>query len=125
MEPSPRPNLDHEPHLGGCGDCRGVVKIDRAVSPSQITPTVDFTALAHASKFVAPGAYRIGSNTWEQGNLEDVAFQNPDGSIVLIVLNSSSAPIAFNIGWKGQYASCKLAAAAVATCVWPSSPVGD
>ena len=86
---------------------------------------MDFTALADASKFVAPGAYRIESNTWEQGNLEDVAFQNPDGSIVLIVLNSSSAPIAFNIGWKGQYASCKLAAAAVATCVWPSSPVGD
>ena len=116
---------DHQPHLGGCGDCRGVVKIDRTVSPPKITPTVDFTALAHASKFVAPGAYRIESNTWEQGNLEDVAFQNPDGSIVLVVLNSSSAPIAFNIGWKGQYASCKLEAAAVATFVWSSSPGGD
>jgi glucosylceramidase len=115
---------DHQPHLGGCGDCRGVVKIDRTVSPPKITPTVDFTALAHASKFVAPGAYRIESNTFEQGSLEDVAFQNPDGSIVLMVLNSSSAPIAFNIGWKGQYASCRLGAAAVATFRWPSSP-GD
>jgi O-glycosyl hydrolase len=59
-----------------------VVESNDLISPARVTPTVDFTALARASKFVAPGAYRIESNTFEQGNLEDVVFRNPDGSIV-------------------------------------------
>ena len=111
-----------QPHRGGCSNCRGVVTINPAVSPAQITPTVDFTALAHAAQFVAPGAYRIESNTFEQGSLEDVAFENPDGSIVLIVLNSGDTPMAFNIGWRGKYASCKLEGAAVATFRWSPPP---
>src|SRR5260221_12338610 len=45
---------NHAPHLGGCTDCRGVVTIDHSKSPAAVTPTVDFTGLAHASNFVAP-----------------------------------------------------------------------
>ena len=115
-------NQNHEPYLGGCTNCRGVITVNDAVSPSQITETVDFTALAHASKFLKPGAHRIESNSFEQGSLEDVAFQNPDGSIVLLVLNSASAPITFNIGWKGKYASYQLGPADVATFRWPAAP---
>jgi glucosylceramidase len=114
-------NQDHKPYLGGCSTCRGVITVNDAVSPAQVTPTVDFTALAHASKFIKPGARRIDSNTFEQGSLEDVAFRNPDGSVVLIVLNSSAASVAFNIGWKRQYASYKLDPAAAATFRWPAS----
>jgi glucosylceramidase len=113
-------NQNHEPYLGGCMTCRGVVTINDGVSPAQVTPTVDFTALAHASKFVRPGAYRIESNSFGPGSLENVAFQNPDGSIVLIVLNSSNAPILFNIGWTGKYATYKLGADAVVTLDWLS-----
>ncbi|MBZ5564985.1 MAG: glucosylceramidase [Acidobacteriia bacterium] len=109
---------NHQPHLGGCTTCRGVVTIISAISPAQFTPTVDFTALAHASKFVVPGAYRIESNTFGQGSLEDVAFQNPDGSIVMVVLNSSDAALAFNIGWGDKYASYTLEGGAVATFRW-------
>ncbi len=74
---------NHAPHLGGCTDCRGVVTIDHSKSPTTITPTVDFTALAHASKFVAPGALRIDSISSEESPLKHVAFRNSDGSIVL------------------------------------------
>ncbi len=79
---------------------------------------MDFTALAHARKFLSPGAVRIQSNTFDQGSLESVAFCNPDGSIVLIVLNSGAAPTPFNISWKGTYASYRLDAASVATFHW-------
>ena len=116
-------NQNHQPYLGGCKTCRGVITVNDSVSPAQVTPTVDFTALAHASKFVSAGAQRIESNTFEQGSLEDVAFRNPDGSIVLLVLNSSSAPVFFNIGWRGKYAAYKLDGAAVATFRW--SPPGN
>jgi glucosylceramidase len=115
---------EHKPYLGGCKTCRGVVTIDHSSSPAKIIPTVDFTALAHASKFLSPGAVRIESNTFNQGSLESVAFQNSDGSIVLIVLNSGGAPAPFNISWKGTYASYRLDPASVATFRWSTPSRG-
>ncbi len=115
-------NQNHQPYLGGCSTCRGVITVDEAASPAKIVPTVDFTALGHASKYVVPGAYRIASNTFEQGSLEDVAFRNPDGSIVLMVLNSSSLRTTFNIAWKDLFASYTLDPAAVATFRWSPPP---
>lgn len=113
-------NQNHEPFLGGCKTCRAVVTIDDSVSPSRIIPTVDYTALGHASKFVAPSAFRIDSTTFEQERLESVAFRNPDGSIALIVLNGGNAPVTFNLSWKDKYASYHLEPAAVATFRWSS-----
>jgi len=114
-------NQDHEPFLGGCTNCRGVVTVNDSASPAQVTPTVDFSALAHVSKFVKPGARRIESNSFDQGSLEDVAFQNPDGSIILLVLNSSGGSVSFNIAYEGKYASYKMPGGAVATFTWPAS----
>ncbi|HKV61885.1 MAG TPA: glycoside hydrolase family 30 beta sandwich domain-containing protein [Candidatus Acidoferrum sp.] len=113
-------NQNHEPFLGGCRTCRAVVTIDDSAAPSRIIPTVDFTALGHASKFVAPGAFRIDSSTFEQDRLESVAFRNPDGSIAAIVLNGGTTAATFNLSWKGKYASYHLEPAAVATFRWSS-----
>ena len=109
---------NHEPFLGGCTNCRGVVTVNHSTSPAQVIRTVDFTALAHVSKFLQPGARRIASNSFDQGSLEDVAFQNPDGSVVLLVLNSNGSALSFNIAWKGEFASYKLPANGVATFTW-------
>lgn len=111
-------NQFHQPHLGGCATCRGIVTVNDSTQPSQVTPTVDYTALAHLSRFVVPGAYRVESNSFGQGSLEDVAFLNPDGSLVLLVLNSSNGNVTFNIGWSGKFASYKLAGGAAATFRW-------
>ena len=86
------------PHLGGCGNCRGIVTID-TVKRSYVR-NVDYYALAHASKFVRQGARRIDSSGGDS-TLTHVAFRNPDdGSVVAIVLNSADAmrPIAIRIG---------------------------
>ncbi len=109
---------NHGPFLGGCTNCRGIVTVKDDVSPAEVSPTVDYAALAHASKFVAPGARRIESNSFGPGSLEDVAFQNPDGSLVLLVLNSSEEYVSFNIGWRDRFAEYKLGPAMVATFVW-------
>lgn len=109
---------NHEPFLGGCTNCRGVLTVNHAAPPTQVIPTVDYAALGHVSKFVKPGAHRIASNTFDQGSLENVAFQNPDGSIVLVVLNSSASALTFNIAWHSEFASYKLPAGGVATFVW-------
>jgi glucosylceramidase len=109
---------DHGPHTGGCKNCRALVTVTDTVSPSTTAVTVDYVAEAHVSKFVVPGAYRIESNTFEHGSLEDVAFRNPDGSIVLLVLNSSNQAMSFNVGWQGRYFSSSLQEGSVATFVW-------
>ena len=114
-------NQNHEPYLGGCTTCRGEIVVDESSSPAVIKTTVDYTALGHASKFVQPGASRIESNTFGQGCLEDVAFQNPDGSIVLLVLNSSDETVQFNAGWRGQFFQYKLGSGDTATFVWNAS----
>ena len=111
-------NQNHEPYLGGCTTCRGIITVDESTSPTKIKPTVDYTALGHVSKFVQPGATRIESNSFGEGSLEDVAFQNPDGSIAVIVLNTTESPIAFNLNWRGQFAQYKLGGAEVVTFFW-------
>jgi len=105
------------PQNGGCTNCRGVVTIDTSTSPATITNNVEYYVLGHAAKYVAPGAYRIDSNSFGPGSVEDVAFQNPDGSIVLIVLNSGSSGD-FTVRWKGKDFNYNLTAGAVATFVW-------
>ena len=90
------------PQNGGCTACRGVVTVDDSVSPPVITRNVEYYLLGHLGKFVQPGAYRIDSNTYGSGSLEDVAFQNPDGSIVLLVLNATPASSTFAVTWNEQ-----------------------
>jgi glucosylceramidase len=112
---------NHEPYLGGCTTCRGIVTVKHEDTSAQVIPTVDFTALGHASKFVRPGAVRIESNTFGSGCLEDVAFRNADASIVLLVLNSSNQPQKFNIGWRGRFAPYTLKEEGVATFIWEAA----
>ena len=110
---------NHEPHLGGCKNCRAVITVNTAGGAGEAVPTVDFTALAHVSKFVRPGAHRIESNTFGPGSLEDAAFRNPDGSVVLLVLNSGSKHVTFNVGWEQKYAVYTLPGNSAATFTWP------
>jgi glucosylceramidase len=108
---------NYGPHLGGCGDCRGVVIIDSKTG--EVTRNLDYYALAHASRFVRPGARRIESTTGE-GRLESVAFQNADdNSVVLIVLNTAANSRRFSVSFGGRVFEYSLPGTGVATFVWP------
>jgi glucosylceramidase len=109
---------NHGPFTGGCKTCRGVVTINDAASRSTVATTVDYVALGHAAKFLAPGALRIDSNTFGHGSLEDVAFRNPDASNVLMVLNGSNEPVLFNVECQGRYFSYQLQGGSVVTFRW-------
>ena len=103
------------PHTGGCGTCRGVVTIDPATGA--VTRNADYYALAHASRFVRPGAARMDSNS-DTGGLRDVAFANPDGSKVLVVWNGASAERAFAVRVGAYWFRSTLPPGAVATYGW-------
>jgi glucosylceramidase len=110
---------NHGPHLGGCGDCRGVVTIDSTTGA--ITRNVEYYALAHASRFVLPGAHRIASST-DVGGLKDVAFVNPDGSLALLVANPAQQAHSFSVRLGGQSFAYTLPASSVATFTWNGKP---
>ena len=102
------------PHKGGCSDCRGIVTINSATGA--VTKNIEYYAFGHASKFVAVGAVRVASN--EAEGISNVAFRNPDGSLVLIALNGNAAAKAFSVKTKGKTFGYTLPAGAVATFVW-------
>lgn len=104
------------PNTGGCDECRGFVTVDTSKTPAEITRTVDYYAIGQASKFVRPGAVRIDTNSFEK--LEDVAFQNTDGSIALIVLNNADRPLPFVVKSAGNAFPYTLPAGAVVTFTW-------
>jgi glucosylceramidase len=106
------------PKNGTCANCRGVVTINDSVSPSTITFNVEYYILGHLGKFMTPGAHRISTNTFGSGSIEDVAFQNPNGSIVLFVLNSANSSGTFTVSFSGQTFNYTLPAGAVATFTW-------
>jgi glucosylceramidase len=104
----------HGPHHGGCGDCRGVVTIDPATDA--ITRNVEYYVLGHASRFVLPGAYRVGV-TRHGGDVEAAAFLNPDGSRVAI-LHRTKGKGSISVAVDGERYSLLLPAGSVATVRW-------
>ena len=105
---------NHGPHKGGCGDCRGVVTIDRV--SGTVTRNVEYYVLAHASRFVRPGARRIASS--ESADIANVAFRNPDGTLVLIAHNRGKAAARFAVRSGAKLFTVALPAGEVATFTW-------
>lgn len=106
------PNQDPHTDRGGCDRCLGAITIDG----DAITRHPAYYIIAHASKFVRPGAVRIDSNMPD--SLPNVAFQGPEGNKILIVLNDSQTDQTFNIGYDEQWVTTSLKGGAVGTYVW-------
>jgi glucosylceramidase len=85
------------PKIGaGCNNCTGLTTITK----DGYKLTDDYYELGNFSKYIKLGAKRIQAVT--KGQLESLAFQNPDGSYVLIVVNISSLPMPFSIHLQDQ-----------------------
>src|SRR5579875_606890 len=68
------------------GDNEGLLEING----STVTPAGRLWAFGNFSRFVRPGAVRIGATT-SDGNLTLDAFKNTDGSVSVVVLNTGSS----------------------------------
>lgn len=105
------PNQD--PHTpGGCTQCLGALTING----DNVTRNPAYYVIAHAAKFVRPGAQRIASSSVNQ--LPNVAFKTPGDKTALIVLNESGQVAYFDIKHNGKYLSTSLPAGAVGSYVW-------
>ena len=103
------------PTNGGCMDCRGVVTVR---SNGTYEPTIDYYSLGHLSRFVRKGAVRIASTDLSAQNLDNVAFKNPDGSKVLVVMNNQEAARQFNVKSPEGVATLDIPAYSVVSFVW-------
>jgi glucosylceramidase len=104
---------DFKPHTedGGCDICQGALTIGESVIRN-----VSYYIIAHASKFVRPGSFRVESSFFE--DLPNVAFITPSGNVVLIVLNDSNKKIPFTIRQNTHSVTTSLPPGSVGTYVW-------
>ena len=101
---------------GGCKTCRGVITVDWSTTPAAVRYEVEYYALGQAAKFLVNGAHRIESNVADP--IDNVAFKNPDGSIVLVTFNAAATSATFSVQWKDETFSYTLPAGSVATFKW-------
>jgi glucosylceramidase len=110
-------NLANDPQFnphtddGGCTECLGAITVGDSV-----VRNVAYYIVAHASKFVRPGSIRIGST--ENSELPNVAFLDPAGRKVLIVLNEADESKTFSIRFGDQTATATLPGGSVGTFEW-------
>ncbi|HWC86410.1 MAG TPA: glycoside hydrolase family 30 beta sandwich domain-containing protein [Solirubrobacteraceae bacterium] len=121
-----------QPPNHACPRCTGIVTIDEGAHTVRFTR--DYFELGQLSKYVLPGAVRIGSNhfvsyvrptahrSMATAGLDDVAFVNEDGSRVLVAYDNSPAPVAFAVRDGGRSFRYTLPSRATGTFIWDESP---
>lgn len=103
---------DYKPFTpGGCTECVGAV----AITGNEVKRNPAYYIIAHAAKFIRPGAFRIASNSVEK--IPNVAFLNKDGSIVLIAVNTSKMSQDFQIKLGTTSYAASLNSGAVGTYI--------
>lgn len=84
------------PKMGvGCNKCTGLVTINQSTGTA--TYTDNYYQLGQFSKFVVPGATRIGYS--DGGGVWAQAYKNPDGSEVLVAHNNNNGATTFTVSW--------------------------
>lgn len=70
--------------------------------------------IGHFSHYIQPGAVRIGKTCYTD-TLETCAFQNPDGSLVCVILNRNERDIPCTVRINQRVCSCVAPASSIST----------
>ena len=90
---------DAGPHTdGGCTECLPAVTINSATG---YTRNVSYYIIGQVAKFIRPGAVRLGLTSTD-ANITATAFQNPDGSRVVVAYNTSNRGVTVRLRDGGQ-----------------------
>ncbi|MHA6757202.1 discoidin domain-containing protein [Streptacidiphilus sp. PAMC 29251] len=110
------------PHTGGCTGCTAVLTVN---GDGTVTRNAEYYTLGALARFVKPGAVRIASTSFGttgwNGQVQDTAFRNRDGSTVLVAHNENDNPQTFAIQEGDRHLTYTLPGGALATFVWNSS----
>jgi glucosylceramidase len=86
------------------------------VKTNELIYTNAYYYIGHFSKFIAKGAKRIVVSS-SRGALESTAFINPDGKIVVVVMNRTDKEIKHLLWIKGKAAEAVSAAHSISTYI--------
>jgi glucosylceramidase len=101
---NPDPNIQHP-----------VVIVNR--DTKQVTYTGCYYYLAHFSKFVRPGAVRLGVKGSAQG-VRCLGFKAPDGRLVAQLINSRQEQNEVGLNFRGEWLNLTLPPLSMTTCLW-------
>lgn len=94
--------------------CDSPIIVD--IFPQNLVKQSSYYYVGHFSKYVRPGAYRIGLEN-NNDNLQAVGFKNVDGSIALVVLNQTDKPIDYSVTLNGKSVSVEIKEHAINTII--------
>mmetsp|Transcript_59258 Transcript_59258/g.163628 ORF Transcript_59258/g.163628 Transcript_59258/m.163628 type:complete len:467 (-) Transcript_59258:355-1755(-) len=84
---------------GGCGQCSGIIQVD--MDAGTYEKTQDYYTLGQFSKFVEKSATYLktdGNYDYPDGTgVQTVAFRNPSGSMVVVIVNKIVTPLKVNV----------------------------
>ena len=92
--------------------CVAPVIVDPEKDEIYFTPL--YHTMAHFSKYIRPGAKRIGFNTTDESLLVTAA-KNPDGTIAVVVLNMDTDPKNMELSMEGRSKQLKISPQAIQT----------
>jgi glucosylceramidase len=98
--------------------CLAPVIVDPQNDEVYFTPI--YYTLAHFSKFIRPGAKRIGFENSDDSIMVTAAL-NPDGSIAVVVFNQDSESKNFNLSLNESAIDIKISGQAIHTIIIPNS----
>ena len=108
----------HGPYRpGGCDICLGAIDIDSSDYNSYIKNS-HFYDIAHLSKVIKPGGYRIDSSNLNIDGLYYVASKNPDQTYGFVALNTQSKEQSITVDDGNHSFSYEIPAKAVASFSW-------
>src|SRR5690554_1109045 len=93
--------------------------IQKAGAPERYWVTPEYYLFGQYTKFVRYGAKRIYSNYGSTETVTNVAFLNPDNTMVVLVVNQTSSPRRFKILSPDGQITAAVPAKTVATYKWP------
>ncbi len=98
--------------------CVAPVIVDPEKDEVYLTPL--YYTMAHFSKFIRPGAERIGFENSDK-DLMVTAAKNPDGSIAVVVFNQDSESKNFNLSLNDNSIDLQISGQAIQTIIIPKS----
>ena len=102
---------------GGCQTCYGAVDIDNR-NYKTITRNSHYYVMAHMGAVVKTGATRIGSSGIDDSNVMYAAFDNPDGTYGLVVMNANEKKKLVTVTIGEKHFSYEVPGRGVASFTW-------